>query len=270
MPNWPLSSEVRKHLRERATQQAQRAVDLARSECPLTLEQIQYGASALTPDQIAQLKDLRNQGVKTISVHNEIRVAFLREIWPELRRGMVLRINLPEQIFVGHGTRYGVPGDKFTIDSDSYIVARFENLSAEERGTLTTWLDNLLRQQRIHEIVQGCVDYILGDYNTVGAAPTAAHLKAIWPMATTLIDPKGSCSHWVERFRNLPWRGVYKYAPSYKHTNYIKLLPVCDVQINTGLLLKKVAGDNEHDIYTTLEHWEHLSGDITFPLPDPK
>jgi hypothetical protein len=277
MPNWPLSQEIREHISSQARGFAARVVNLNRLNFPLTVQQIQDGAAGLTIKQIDLIKQLKTEGIETIGQVNTIRVGFLREMFPELRRSLILNMTLPRKIYLRHAYFGSHLRDKdFKPDTKSHIVARLDNLSADERAALIVWLEKLLRQTRINEIVNNCVMVMLRD----STSPTAAHLKHLWPTLTTVIDPTPPAGNgyrsrnetnrleaWVERFRNPPMRGLMRYEPSIPmFGKYQDLMRLADTQIVAGRMMPVPDLDRPGAICPSIDNWERLPGDITFPL----
>ena len=273
MPNYVISRKISEHIKERAVSFANRALHLALQDFPLTTAQIQYGGVMLTEEQVDTLRRLDSEGVRTIEHHRQVRLALLHEKdFPELRRSVVLMLQLPEWIVVGRGTQWGISTTKFDASENHYLVPAFGNLDGHERKQLITWVNSALRQTRLYEIVRNCVAEVLEKY-----APTSAHLHALWPTLTTLVDPGiTNCSRdrkvlgdWAQRFRN-PTRTLKRYQPEPRVlTTYTGLIQAADVAILAGMMLPPPT-TNPTQIIATIEHWERLSGDPTFPtvLPD--
>jgi hypothetical protein len=275
MPNWPLSQEIRDHIRDTSLKLANRMVDLNRLGFPLDVQQIQIGASGLTVQQIESLKQLKKEGVETIRQTNEIRVGFLREVFPELKRSLTLTMCLPRSIYYRHG-HYTLHEDQrdFKPGTQTHLPATLGNLTAEERAALIAWLEKLLKQVRMYEVVTHCVRITIASEIT----PTAGHLKYLWPTLTTVVDPGTQKYHhqrdrldmWIERFRNPPMRGISRYQNDHLlFTRYKDLLKVADLQITGGRMLSPVTLDQPGAIYPVIDNWERIPGDITFPLRAP-
>jgi hypothetical protein len=246
-------------------------VELHRIGFPLDVQHIQNGASGLDKRQLESLQLLTRQGVQTIAKHRDIVILLSTEVFPTLRRSMQVRLLMNKHIFVKHGASGNMK--HFNLhDQNDYLVARFEDLSDEGRANLITWLEKLLRQVRLHEVVVECVKMAM----TEKLSPTAAHLKHLWPTLTTVIEPsvarhnhseRERLATWIERFRNPPMRGLSRYdmAPEIA-AKYSKLMAVADVQIAAGRMIAEPKLDQTGAIYPVVYDWERLPGDIVFPL----
>jgi hypothetical protein len=278
MPNWPLATRIRNHVQAVGLRYAMRPMDLARADFPLSVGEIQDHLTGLTQDQIAMLRRLDAEGVKTIEHHRELRLAFLREKFPELRRALVLHLRVPQSVFVGRGTQWNISTTKFDINENHYLVPDpdLTGMSPELRARLIPWLEGFLRQRRLFEITENVLgELIVNDEKII---PTAAHLHAFWPLATTLVDPSREnypsdreyLAKWVARFQ-APTRSLKPYKPDPDVKNkWAKLILAAESQIVAGRMLPSAvsAFNLREDIVPAIEHWERLQGDVTFPLPE--
>lgn len=268
MPNWPIGNGLRDHLMHRVHTLASRPVTLSRLNIPLDVDLIQHGGLNLTDEQLATLKKLWSEGVHTIDRHTELRLSFIRDYFPELRRGVTLLLSLPKAVFTGRATAYGLPAPKYDVDDGHYILPRFTNLNTEQRATLITWLDRVIRQARMNEVVEHCVQHIIRNDKR---SPSIAHLMTIWPTIGSVVDPNAGRNpyerkthqEWLERFRNPPLRNKQLYVPDAEFmAKWSKLLKIADVQIAQGMVLNEVK--EEGPIKVRVEHWQRVDGDITF------
>ena len=277
MPNYKISLAVREHISKNAMHLAMRPLMNALTNFPLTTAEVQYHCVALNDEQVGTLQRLKTEGVETIERHRQIRLALVRDTIPELRRGVVLAVHLPEPIFVGRATQYGIPATKFRPDENHYIVPDLANLDATSRRALVVWVERALRQVRLFEITDYCVKKVLEDH-----APTASHLHAIWPTLTTLVNLANAGPHvshrrrfgrttpdvstsWQEKFRN-PTRSLKQYQPDSDVRNkFAKLITASDTMIVAGQFLRDMPYRRDV-INVNIEHWERLEGDLTFPL----
>jgi hypothetical protein len=266
MPNWPISGAVRSYIINRAIHLSNRALDYARADFPLSSMQIQY--AIMPEDRVDTLKKLINEGVRTIEKHRQIRVAFLRETLPELRRGAVVSLVLPEWVVVDRSTHFGIASTKFSMTEQHYLVPKLSCVSPESRAELVTWINRVIRQKRLHEIVIRAVGEIMHNH-----APTCAHLHQIWPTLTTLINSDAGLQRqrhdrelyntWSERFR-APARALKSYRPKPDVINsYAKLIHAADTAITAGMVLASYSHDPKK-LTAELEHWEPVEGDRTF------
>lgn len=267
MPNFPIPSALRDHIRNRAAVHADKARDLALTGFPLTVQQIQD--AVLDPETQSELRELvERKGIKTITKYNGIRLAFLRDNIPGLRRGIVLKLTLPKHIFVPRATLYGISTTDFNMDESHYLVPDLSGLESDVHETLMTWLSRALREERLYEIVQHITRKILDE----DISPTMAHLRAFWPLLTTLVDPavcnfpsdREKFAKWRDKLRNPPAR-MNKYQPSkLMLERWGPLMKAAEVQITTGMMLKGSTPRRE-DIVSEIEHWERITNDLRFP-----
>lgn len=262
MPNWPLSQEIRGHIVNRAGALAQRMVDLNRLEFPLRPSQVQKCGCGLTEEQLGMLQALEKGNVLSIQKDRDIHVAFTRERVPELRRGIVFRIQLSRSLFVQKITHVIQNNPRRLGDVDA-LEGHLDCFNPDERAQIVEWMEKLLKQVRIKEIVWECVGFL----TDVSKAPTAAHLKHLWPGLASVIDGKDYAT-WVERFRHPPERGLSRYVPDRKLLlRYGPLMKLCDTQIAAGQLIAPVKFDQTPGaIYPVIENWERLPDDLIFPL----
>jgi hypothetical protein len=271
VPNYAIPSFIREHLKTRALNLSATPLSYALADFPLTTAQVQY---LVTPaDQVSRMRQLISEGIQTIERHAQIRVAFLRDRLPGLKRSIVLSMQLPERIVVGKSTQWHVPLTKFDVSEGHYLVPDNTTLDKDDRESLVRWLERALRQQRLYEITEACVKDLLMNAQM---SPTSSHLRALWPTLCKLVEvPTGGyrtdidrTKLWQERFRN-PTRSLRSYQPSPEvKDRYAKLLVAADMAISAGLVMdayQQPAGV----IHCDIEHWERLPGDIRFPLPKP-
>lgn len=270
MPNWPISGAVRSYIIQRAIHLSNRALDYARADFPLTTSEIQY---AIMPEErVDTLRRLINEGVRTIEKHRQVRVAFLRDVLPELRRGAIVALTLPNWVVVDRSTHFGIATTKFSMSEQHYLVPRLDRtegkscLTPESRAELVAWLNRVIRQKRLHEIVIHTVGHIMHE-----DAPSCAHLHQLWPMLTTLINNDSSLqgrdrhlyNTWADRFR-APARALKSYRPKPDVINkYAKLIHAADTAITAGLVLAPYSHDAKK-VIAELENWEPVDGDRTF------
>ena len=260
MPNWKIPHHLRDVIKAHALALAQRPLDLALREFPLTVAQLQYHCSALTAEQVDTLRRLDSEGVRTIEHHRQLRLAFIRETIPALRRGVVVMLQLPEWIVVGKGTQWGIATTEFKPDENHYIVPQLTQLDTDSRRELVTWINRALRQVRLYEITNYMVEQALLNEHT----PTTSHMHALWPTLTTMMNNN---THWQERFRN-PTRSLKAYKPDADVKNKFEpLIRAADTMIAAGLMLPDSRPDRSR-VQAQIEHWERIPGDPTFPLPE--
>lgn len=267
MPNYHLSGSIRDHLRGRANQLAMRTLSYALADFPMTVEQIQN--AVLPADQLATMRDLSAKGIRTIARHSQVRLAFLREKVPGLRRGVVISLVLPEQIFVDRATQYGMRTTNFDPNEDHYLVPDLSGLSDAERRDLIQWITRVIQQKRMVEITVHASAKIM---NSEKLVKTSSHLLALWPMLTTLTESMGqrydhkrgtwaNDTMWRDRFRN-PTRSLKAYQPTPETIErWGKLIKVADIVLTAGTVLDEYKHP-EREIRATCDAWEHLQGDL--------
>ena len=272
MPNYNIPTRLRDMLKRNALKLAARPLALAMKDFPLTTTQLQYHCSALTGEQVDTLRRLDGDGVRTIEHHRRLRLAFIRDNLPELRRGVVVMIQLPEWIVVGKRTQWGITTTSFKPDESHYIVPSLAWADAKDRRALVTWINQALRQVRLYEIT----DYMVGTALDEKHTPTTSHLHAFWPVLTKLVESEHVHGRqyeqeaiWRGRFRN-PTRSLKAYQPDTDVKNkYAPLIRAADTMIAAGMVLPEtVTGLDHSQVVATIEHWERIPGDPTFPLPD--
>lgn len=283
MPNWPISDRARTYLRHRAIELSTRALHYAEADFPLTATQIQY--AVMPRDKVDTLRRYISEGTHTIEKHTVIRLAFLRQCMPELARGAVVNLTLPNRdwIVVDRATQYGIGVTKFNMDDSSYLVPDWDllnragedgshpgaQLSDEQRQDLVTWINRAIKQKRLHDMTKYTLARILSDDPLQSSARTVGHLQAIWPMLCTLVnnDPaavkplwandKIFYETWRDRFR-APRRNMGSYKPDpeviKKFGTFIK---ACDSVLAAGSILAPYVPDKKQ-IQASLVQWEKL------------
>jgi hypothetical protein len=273
MPNWPISQAARSYLRQRSMQLSKRALDYANDGMPLTVTQIQY--AVMPEERVKTMRALITSGVRTIERHRVIRLAFLRDKFPELRRGAVIHVELPEWIVVDRSTSYGMHTTKFEMDDHHYLVPDFSlngpthDLDPDQRKELIDWINRCIRQKRLHEIMNYATSHVLDKH-----APTVAHLHQLWPMLCTLINSDQDTNRkfykdrefyemWRDRFR-APKRALTSYKPKLDTLDrFAKLIKACDTVLAAGIVLAPYEEDDKL-IKAELQQWEPLPDDRTF------
>ncbi len=274
MPNWPISMAAKAYLRRRSMELSKRALDYANGDFPLTVGQIQF--AVMPEERVKTMRRLVSEGVKTIERHRVLRLAFLREKFPELRRGAVIHVELPEWIVVDRSTSYGMHTTKFDMDDTHYLVPDFSlngptrELDQDQRAELITWINRCIRQKRLHEIMNWTTSHVLDKH-----APTVAHLHQVWPMMCTLInsDPNTTSAKyykdreffemWRDRFR-APKRQLTSYKPKPGVLDeFGRLIKACNTVLTAGIVLAPYEADDKQ-ISAELQQWEPIDGDKTF------
>jgi hypothetical protein len=257
MPNYRIPEDIRQHIISRASNLALQPEFYALDGFPLSMAQVQDHCAGLTPEQAADIQRLHQQGVRTIERYRDLRLAFLREQLPGLRRSVVCHLRVPSFIFVGRATHYSVSTTTYDPDASHYIVPRVAELTAETRAALVQYLNTAVRQHRLREIVDSIVPALLEK------APTTSHVHALWPLLTTLVADNHFS--WRERFRN-PTRSLKAYQPDPETRSlYGPYMEAAETVILAGLLLD-LWEPKGNVIVTRIEHWERRPGDTVFPL----
>jgi hypothetical protein len=270
MPNYHIPGNLRLTLQKRVANLAQRTLDYALADFPMTTAQVQY--AILPAAQVDDLRRLDAEGIRTIEHHRQVRLAFLREQTLGLRRGVVIALELPEWIVVGRGTQWSISTTRFQMDENHYLMPELwiDSIDDAQRKSITLWLERVVRQTRMVEITNWCASGILNDH---GISKTASHLHAVWPMLTTIVDDNmireeiytsqhGYYRDWQKRFRN-PTRSLKAYRPDASVVEkYGRLIEkVADTVINAGQILEPYRHPNS-TILAKVEHWERLPADL--------
>jgi hypothetical protein len=281
MPNWPISDRARTYLKQRAIELSTRALHYAEADFPMTATQIQY--AVMPRDKVDTLRRYISEGTQTIEKHVTIRLAFLRQCMPELARGAVVNLTLPNRdwIVVDRATQYGMGVTKFSMDESSYLVPDFDQanvsgavdaqLSDEQRQDLVTWINRAIKQKRLHDMLKYTIANIL---DIDGHARTVGHLQAIWPMLCTLInnDPAATSPSWVndrifydtwrDRFR-APRRNMGSYKPDPEVIEkFATFIRASDSVLAAGSILAPYVPDKKQ-IQACLVQWEKLETPAT-------
>lgn len=273
MPNWPISQAAKNYLTRRAVELSSRALAYAQDSFPLSVSEIQH--TVMDREKVTTMRRLIQQGVRTIEKHHTLRCAFLRGKFPELRRGCVLQLTLPEWIVVDRGTQYGMSTTRFEMDDSHYLVPDFDMndgnvVDVGTRAELIAWLNRAIRQKRLHEILVHTVNNVLNKHT-----PTVMHLHHLWPMLTTLMNNDPSATNarfqgdrefyelWIKRFR-APGRKLRSYQPARETVEtYGKLIHACDTVLSAGSVLASYKEDDKV-VQAEIQQWEPVDGDRTF------
>lgn len=267
MPNFNIPFNIQEYILNRVKALAQRPCNQIQKMFPLTVQEIQD--MVLDPDTCGELQNLMNRGIQTISKHSTLRLAFLRERIPELKRSAVILVNAPNDKrspwFVKYSTQFSISGEvKYDANSTSqYIVADLGLLSAERREKLITWLDRAIRQERIREVALKISREIVKNH-----AKTTTHLQVLFPALTKVFESNKDSylQNWAEKFRN-PARSLYRYTPeAWVELTFKPLFPVVEAAINAGNLIGKDIDEDAKKLRVKVEHWERLENDVKFPL----
>ena len=169
MPNWELSMRAKQYIIQRAVNLSHRKLQYAQSDFPLTTAQIQF--SIMEESKVHVLRGYIETGTQTIEKHRQLRLALLREKIPELPRGAVLQVVLPEWVVVERGTQFGVSTTKFQVSESHYLVPDFseDRLTASERVGLVNWVLRAVRQKRLHQLISLAVGEVVEKHATTTA-----------------------------------------------------------------------------------------------------
>jgi hypothetical protein len=252
MPNYKIPSHIRGEIKLAASQLIDRSLAYAQADFPLTTAQVQ--SIVLPEDQVSDLRRLRDEGIQTIETHREIRLAFLQDRLPGLRRGAVITLWLPESIFVGRATRYSISTTKFQMDENHYLVPDLTGLDKSDLVALASWVNQVVRAKRLAEITRFTVNNVVENH-----VPTTSHMHALWPALATLVKDV----NWRTKFRN-PTRSLRAYAPTTAVLDkYAKLIQASDVVISSGEMLGSYYHPDK-TIRASIEHWEALQNDVIY------
>lgn len=235
MPNYKITYPVQREIRDRAKDLSQRTLDYAQADFPLTVATIQN--LVLPESQVADLRRLYAEGIRTIEKHEMIRLAFLREILPGIPRGLVVACHLPERIFVARATQWGMQTTKFSMDEGGYLVPDLTKLDPGETKNLANWVNRVVRAKRLKELTDTTVEIIVDKY-----IPTTSHMHALWPglasLARTADTYGGRGISWKDRVRHQT-RSLKKYQPEPEVIQrYGKRIQAADTVLTQGDMLE--------------------------------
>lgn len=272
MPNRELTQRMKDFLERRVLYVADQTLKYATMDFPLSLVQIQQ---AIMSDALMEnAKALKRAQITTLMEQTCIHVRFGRDILPELRRGAVMRFQLPVPVVAKQDTSlfYCGPSDPsvFSHRGKNILLPDFAEhpLSTETREDLVNWLNRVIRQQRLRDVTVATANSVIRDN-----AKSCAHLRAVWPTLCTLADDvKGTSfrTHYaqdrdfVERLRD-DLRAVHRNLEMYKPLpsvvgTYGRRISVADTVLVAGLLLAPLDEDTTRPI-ATLAAWEKIEGD---------
>jgi hypothetical protein len=260
-------------LERRALYVADQTLNYATMDFPLGMVQIQQ--ALMSDDLMEHAKALKRAQITTFMEQTCIHVRFGRDILPELRRGAVIRLQLPVPVVAKRDTSlfYMSPHDPSPFSNRTprnVLLPDFAEhpLGTETRADLVKWLNRVIRQQRLRDLTVGTANLLLRVH-----AKSCAHLRAVWPTLCSLADDVKGTNYrthykqdqeFVERLRD-DLRAVhrnldmYKPPPSVVET-YGKKISVADTVLVAGLLLAPLDEDTTRPV-ATLAAWEKIEGD---------
>jgi hypothetical protein len=264
MPNFKLSDTVRKHIKDRATEFAGRARQYAEADFPMEVHQVQM--AVMEPHLIQACRELYDSDVHTIRKHDRIRMVFLREQFPGLKRSASVVLDLPDAIFVRRATNYGISQIDFEDPdaSANYIIPLNAGLAMCDRQEITHWLNHAVRARRLEQLTTESVDYIM-DHREF--AKTTAHLHYLWPNLIRLINRRAGhdISRYLDRAQHLPrYRKPY-LPPALLAKTYAPIIQAADGVLMKGMELPKFDEDYKV-VRACVEQWEQKEGDPRFPV----
>jgi hypothetical protein len=262
MPNWNLSEGVKSTIRHNVAQACERTMDYRCADFPLTVDQVQR--IVLDPELRLKMEELVASGIKTIEMHNQIRIAFLKEKLPGMQRSAVFMFQLPRRIFVGQATQFHISTTKFRLDEGHYLIPDLDTLSQETRTQLIKWIARCVRQRRLADVTRFAVNEVLDQH-----AKTVAHLLALWPSLATMSTGNRHWRNgrwdddttWRDRFRdNVKYPNHYKASYEVRQ-KYAEMIRAADVVLVEGEILQPLKHKPD-DIIPQLEHFERLVTDV--------
>jgi hypothetical protein len=271
MPNWQIGVDCKSFIRHRAKELAYRPLSYALTDFPLTVAQLQY--STMDADRVYTLRRYMagadaTEKLHTLELAHTIQVGFLRDTIPELRRGLVVKLQLPEGILANRDTKYGYT-DKFALSAQGYLIPRFEGeqvLDPETRSALIKWVNRSIRHQRLLEITIQAASQILDNH-----APTVAHLHMVWPALTTMFNNLDGVdtsrnptfyTQWRDRFR-AHHKPLRTYRPDTAvYDKYQARIRAADTAIAAGMVLPELKQDGTKEIIASVVNWEKIAGDV--------
>jgi hypothetical protein len=246
-------------------------VSYAEADFPLTIPEIQ--SIVLQPDQIARMEQLRSEGILTIERHEHIRIAFLREATPGIRRGLVADIRLPTGIFVGRATQYGMGATKFSMDETHYLVPIVSQLDPSRRDVLAAWINKVVQARRMHQAVVYTLAQVVNERYMATTGQMHATWRGLIPFLNELNtgrktrrDPTGktiTLANWRDKL-SAPPRSLKNYQPRPGFWDtFGTLIKGADMILLQGDMLPEFV-PKRGSIRACGEIWETLPGDKTY------
>jgi hypothetical protein len=220
---------------------------------------VQDSCTELDQPTLNVLHGLSARGVPT-SQYSSIDVGFTRDLMPELRRGVVLRLYLPKHVFMGRACEatFG-KAQPMTAMSKEYLHPRVEELPRETYEALVRFCTTAVRQSRMEDITDKCARDIIPHLQTSG------DLLAVWPGLIPLLDHwnrQGRAETWRARFRNPPsGRKLYGQETGLDLRAYKPMIDVADMVLLSARMMPSYKQD-ESVIRAAIVRKEIIEGDI--------
>jgi hypothetical protein len=227
MPNYKLgkpNSAIREHIKRRAAAIASRRTSYARANFPLTTAQIQ--SLLVSEDAYASMVRLEAAGVQDLPKSACVSLRIKRDdaLFPGLKRGIAVNLELPQKVFIMRSTyRFR----DYDSGDECFAQCNWQALDHSDRVALVDWVNNFVKARRLEEVVNGTVEKVLDRFETT------AHVVAGWPMLATLVEDR----EWISRFRNVPKNLTPFAPPSQLITSFADVMKATEVVLAGGMLL---------------------------------
>jgi hypothetical protein len=247
MPNWRIASSTQEEIVRNCAALTYRTVRYAEADFPLTTAQVQFAIMA--EEHVVTMMRLSSEGV-SLPRSNQVEVQIRCEDLPGLRRGIALKLDLPERVYEAQSSYW--EGGKW--DSSRHHRLNLDRLDDNQRAELATWCNRVSRAVRLKELVDVTVVAVL-QY-----APTAYHLQAAWPGLRAFIRDASV----RDRLRCEP-RSIKAYKP-HAHINtpeFVKRIKASETILMQGQILDPY-NHPERTIEVADMQWERLESDPKF------
>lgn len=260
MPNWKLTETARNIIKERADVLMQRRMRLALTDFPLDVEMVQR--AIVRQDHLQMLRELENNEVDTLPQTRRMEV---RVVDAALPRAVVLALTLNTDIFYTRtcGAYYGTKW-AFDPSKDGHITKlNLASLSIDTRAALIKWINNVVRERRLEQLVTTTIDRML-----FHALPTVGHIHVRWPELSLLVSENPT---WRACFAEKPTRpGLYAWpsgVPNHPHerlrAELAKNMKATDIALAGASLMCDV-DPTKQPVQARLEAWQSLPGDFMY------
>lgn len=213
MPNFKLSTAVRENILHQVKGLAQRRVDYAQADFPLTVATIQY--RVMREDQLKLLHELEALGYELAPTHAHLTISLpagetypTGESYPGLLRSVAVGLSLPEEIHLPRNVYMSFFDTKLS-HKNVHDLGKMHHLAmdpvadAAEIAALVAWSNAAVRERRQQELINWTAAKVLD------RCDTTAKLLATWPLLATLVTD----AEWRNRFRSPP-RHLRRWAPT--------------------------------------------------------
>lgn len=235
MPNFKLGTGIREHIKRSVESLTTCSVAHSQGGFPLTAHEVQV--AVMKPQHLQALQELAADGLADLPRNKTPSVYVGPEYIPGLQRRTLLGLTLTEAVFVPQSNHAdsGAGWSEGNVREALRLDVGF--LDDAKKAELATWVNRVVRAQRLKRLTDWTFDAVLTRCQTVG------HVMAWAPSITSVVTDR----FWLDRFHNPP-KNLKPYAPAAGYAEHFKKhLDAAEVVLAGAQLLSEYKPDNSVD-----------------------